>query len=61
MKFLIFLLGYLVGKIVTDIQVLFELKEVEINDKKNPRIKKKKKRARRNEKGIFSNERSINF
>ncbi len=61
MKFLIFLLGYLVGKIVTDIQVLFELKEVEINDKKNPRILGQQKRTRGNAKGIFSNERSINF
>ena len=60
MKILIFFLGYLLGKIITDIQVLIELKEVGY-DKKNPRIFKQQKRGKRNAKGIFSNERSIDF
>ena len=60
MKILIFFLGYLLGKIITDIQVLIELKEVGY-DKKNPRIFRQQKRTRRNAKGMFSNERSINF
>lgn len=60
MKILIFILGYLTGRIVSDIEILLDLKEVK-NDKKNPRILGQQKRTRRNEKGIFSNERSINF
>lgn len=60
MKILIFILGYLTGRIISDIEILLELKEVK-NDKKNPRILGQQKRTRRNEKGIFSNERSINF
>ena len=35
MNYLIFFLGYLTGKIITDLQFL---KEVKKNDKKNPRI-----------------------
>lgn len=60
MKILIFILGYLTGRIISDIEILLDLKEVK-NDKKNPRILGQQKRTRRNEKGIFSNERSINF
>lgn len=60
MKILIFILGYLTGRIVSDIEILLDLKEVK-NDKKNPRILGQQKRTRRNAKGIFSNERSINF
>lgn len=33
MKLLIFFTGFLIGKILTDIQVLFELKEVKENDR----------------------------
>ena len=60
MKILIFILGYLTGRIISDIEILLDLKEVK-NDKKNPRILGQQKRTRKNEKGIFSNERSINF
>ena len=60
MKILIFILGYLTGRIVSDIEILLDLKEVK-NDKKNPRILGQQKRTRRNEKGIFSDETSINF
>lgn len=60
MKILIFILGYLTGRIISDIEILLDLKEVK-NDKKNPRILGQQKRTRRNEKGIFADERSINF
>ena len=60
MKILIFILGYLTGRIISDIEILLDLKEVNY-DKKIPRILGQQKRTRRNEKGIFSNERSINF
>jgi len=34
MKYLIFFIGFLTGRIITEIQVLFELKEVKEDDRK---------------------------
>lgn len=61
MKYLIFFLGYLTGKIVTDIQFLKEVKNSDRKtNRKIPRIYKQE-RTRGNDRRIQHNERIVTF
>ena len=60
MKILLFILGYLTGRIISDIEILLELREVDY-DKKNPRIFRQSQASRGNAKRIFADERSIDI
>ena len=60
MNYLFFFMGFMTGKIIQDIKILVELKEVE-NEKHISRINRKRKRSGGVIQRIAKNERTIEF